>query len=210
MSRFLIPLADYNRIHQVAHGVLRDVANVERACIFFASFGAYILNKHYRIPARVVAGAFGLCVSDKPDVAFFGKEPDGTIGAAADDAFHMWILTETHVIDFMAPVFAEAFGSVRPDVRIPRRMLQRRRDSESESPDGLRAPGDFITYPDPALTDALVDNFLKRPGNQDLVFVGEAWFGSRRAKQEPKFAMRDSHGQVFDLTLPSTAANGAW
>lgn len=172
MKKFLITLAEYNRIYQVARGVIEGVGTAEKSCIFFASFGAYILNKHYKIPARAVADGYALCVSDEPKVAFFGKDEDGRM-VSASDGFHMWVLTRTHVIDFMAPIFPETFAPAMPGFAMPRRMLQRELSTEATSLDGLRKTGDFITLPDPDLTESLIDNFLQREMNTDLLMIAE-------------------------------------
>lgn len=208
-KKFLLPLDQYNRIHQVAHGVLEQVATVERACVFFACFGSYLLNKHYRIPATAVAGAFALCVNDRQQGVFFGKDKNGAFNSS-DDGFHMWIQTKTHIIDFMAPIFPECFAPVDPTIAVPRRMLQRPIGTEAASTANLKRPGDFVTFPNPELSEALTDNFLGRAANTDLLMVGEAWFGSPRARQQPSFAMVNDEGQVHRLSLPGTRATGAW
>ncbi len=210
MTRFLLPLAEYNRIYQVAHGVLEDIANAERACIFFASFGALVLNKHYKIPARAVAGAFALCVSDRPEIAFFGKRDDDGALLSNSAGFHMWIQTQTHIVDFMAPIFPEAFANTLPGTVIPRKMLQKRLVDELPSAADLKAPGDTIGYPDPTLTQELIDNFFDRPANTDLLQIADAWFAGRRAKQTSSFAMQNDLGQVHRLTLPHSIATGSW
>ena len=112
-TRLILPNSEYNRIYQVAHGVLQELRSVEKSCIFFATFGASILRQHYNIPARVVAGAFALCVGEGPDVVVFGEDsPEGVIASHA--GFHVWVQTHTHIIDFMAPVFSEAFAAAGP------------------------------------------------------------------------------------------------
>lgn len=209
MSKFLIPLADYNRIYQVAHGVLQHIATAERACVFFAAFGAYVLNEHYNIPARVVAGALGLCTSDVPEVAFFGKIENRRL-LSGSDAFHMWVQTKTHVIDFMAPIFPETFAHQHPQAAVPRKMFQRRMTEDVGGPAALKKVGDFTGYPDPVLTQELVDHFFDRPHNGDLLRVAIAWYGNRRAKQAPTFAMQNDEGRVYELVLPTTVATGAW
>lgn len=209
MSRFQLTLSEYNRVHQTARGVLEGIATAERSCIFFASFGAYILSKHYKIPARAVAGSFALCVSDEPKVAFFGKDDGGRM-VSASDGFHMWVQTHTHIIDFMAPIFPETFAEAMPETVFPRKMLQRQIATEATSLDALRVSGDFITLPDPELTESLIDNFLGRPANGDLLMIAEKWFGSRRGKQPRAFAMMNDLGEVQHLSLPMTVATGTW
>lgn len=211
MSKFLLPLTEFNRIYQVAHGVLQGVpdANAGKACTFFATFGAYILNKEYKIPARVVAGAFSFCLSDADEIAFFGKLDNDRL-ASASDAFHMWIQTETHVVDFMAPIYREAFSDNPTATVLPRKMMQRLLRDEAPSLDALACPGDFRYFPDLDLTQELVDHFFDRPANTDLIQIAIAWFGSRRANQARNFAMRDEKGTATQLTLATTVANGAW
>ena len=133
MSKFLLKLDEYNRIHQVVHGVVKDEGDAGRACTFFAMIGSLILNKHYGIAARPVAGAFLLCVEPGKNVVY-GRDDGGKIGFD-QDAFHMWVQTETHIIDFMAPIFRESFAAAQPDIVIPRKMFQKR---ISVSADGTR------------------------------------------------------------------------
>lgn len=202
-------LKEYNRIYQVGDGVLQAVTRSEKACIFFACFGAMVLNKHYKIPARAVAGGFAICINDEPQVAFFGQRGDGRVVTSAD-GFHMWVQTETHIIDFMAPIFPEAFADADQPLRVPRRMFQRARASEAESLNALNAPGDYFTLPDAELTEMLIDRFLNRAMDTDLLLAADQWFGDRRKDQQKSMVLGDSAGAPHTLTLPSTVATGAW
>jgi len=202
-------LSEYNRIYQVAHGVARDVGRAEKGCIFFNCFGAMILNKHYKIPARAVAGGFALCANDNPEVAFFGQI-NGRKVATSSDGFHVWVQTKTHIIDFMAPIYPEAFADATPKLSIPRKMFQREIATEAKFLDDLASEGDFFTLPDPGLTERLIDKFLGRAQNTDLLNVGDVWFGNRRKDQKKTFAMQDDLGKVLELSLPRTVAVGAW
>lgn len=207
MSRFLIPISDYNRIYQVIHGVRGALEGSEKSCIFFASVGAYLLNTKFGIKASAVAGMFAFCANDTPELAYFGEEEDEHI-VSSERGFHMWVQTETHIIDFMAPIFPEAFAE--RGLTIPRKMFQRTLSSESENLSALRAPGDFFTNPNPELTDTLVDRFLSTPSARDLIGVTDAWFGKRRQSQARSFQMADSTGERFDLTLPRTTVSSSW
>lgn len=211
LARLLLPLSDYNRVYQVVHGVIRDLGTAERSCIHFATMGAYLLNKHYKVPARVVAGAFGLCVNGGaiPDVAFFGRQDAGLLSSDGS-GFHMWIQTETHLIDFMAPIFPEAFAEHGATFGTPRKMLQRPLAEEAAALANLATPGDFYAMPNLDLTQELADEFFDRVVNGDLMKVADAWFGKRTGKQKPSIMMGDSHGPPIRLSLPSTIATGAW
>lgn len=207
MSRYLIPLSDYNRIYQVAHGVSRAFGGSEKGCIFFACVGALILNKQYRIKASAVGGAFAFCVNDTPEMAFFGEDKGSTI-TSSENGFHMWIQTETHIIDFMAPIFPEAFAD--KGLTVPRKMFQRPLSTEAASLDAMATPGDFYAMPNPELTHSLLDRFLSRPASGDLLQVAETWFGNRRKPQVKSLEMGDSEGDRYSLTLPTTVASGSW
>lgn len=209
MEKLPLTLSEYNRVHQTARGVLDGVPAPERSCIFFAVYGTYILKKHYKIPARPIAGGFALCVDDEPSVMCFGKVDGGRI-VAASDGFHMWVQTPTHIIDFMAPIFREALGNSLPGVVVPRKMLQRPTGTEATTHNGMKATGDFITLPDPELTQALIRDFVAVQANKDLLLIAEEWFGSPRVKQQQTLAMVNDLGEVFPLSLPTTIATGIW
>ncbi|CAM3054400.1 DUF2026 domain-containing protein [Arthrobacter sp. TPD3018] len=208
MSTFLLPLSEFNRIHQVIHGTIKDEGNPGKACTLFACIGALILNKHYKIPARAVAGGFALCVEPEK-VMFFGRDGGGTV-EFDEDGFHMWVQTETHVIDFMSPLYQEAFQDVQQEVAIPRRMLQKRLSDEAPDLNQLKKAGDYFTMPDPELSERLIDHVLDRPINTDIIHIAETWFGTRRGKQKPSLTIGSNDGLVRDLRLPATVARGAW
>lgn len=203
MSRYLMTLQEYNRIYQVAAGVLSAVTRPEKACIFFACFGSMALNKHYKIPARAVAGGFALCVNDEPQVAFFGQPADGRVVTSAD-GFHMWVQTETHIIDFMAPMFPEAFADADQTLRVPRRMFQRTRASQAQSLNALNAPGDYYTLPDIELTEMLTDRFLNRAMDTDLLLAADHWFGDHRKDQQKSMVTEDSAGAPHSHSVLTT------
>jgi hypothetical protein len=206
-----LPITEYNRVYQVIHGVLLGIpeANAENACTFFATFGAYILKREYGIDARVVAGAFSFAMSDADGIAFFGKIENDQL-VSADDAFHMWVQTKTHVFDFMAPIYREAFAASPGAALLPRKMMQRCLEDEAPSLDGLRQAGDFRCHPNPDLTQELLEHFYHRQLNTDLLGVALTWYGEARARQASTFAMADENGAVTYLALANTTANGAW
>lgn len=209
MKNFALPLSDYKRIYRIGHGAIRALSDAEKSCIFFSIFGSFILNKHYKIPSRPVAGVFSLCVNDKPTVASFGQMEEQII-TSNESGFHMWVQTEHHIIDFMAPLFPVTFAPQLEGEVIPSLMFQRLRASEAENPDSLTGVGDFITYPNIELTEMLIDRFLKRSTTTDLLQVADTWFGSRRGKTKKSLKIQDSQEGVIELTFPETAISGSW
>lgn len=208
MNKFLLTMAEFNRVHQVIHGAIRAEGNPGRACTFFACIGALILNKHYGMKARAVAGGFAMCVEPEKNL-FFGRDAGGRIELDTD-AFHMWIETPTHIIDFMSPVFHEAFEEVQSDVIIPRMMFQKRHEDEAANLDDLHRPGDFYVIPDTDLTERLIDSILERDLNRDFFHIVDRWFGKRRGKQRSTMTIGSNDGIIRELRLPETVARGAW
>ncbi len=209
MSKFPLTLSEYNRVHQVIHGVVRAEGTAEKACTFFSIVGTYLLKKHFGMKARAVAGGFALCVEEGSRCLFYGKDAGGRF-SWGDDAFHMWIQTETHIIDFMAPIYAESFAEAKPDITIPRKMFQKPISEDKQSLDELVTAGDFMVFPDPELSDQLIDHFLGRAVNTDLLGIADTWFGSRRGKQQPTLPIGSNDGIVHQLTLPATIARSPW
>lgn len=208
MSNFLLPMSEFNRIHQVIHGTIKEEGNPGKACTLFACIGALILNKHYKIPARAVAGGFAICVEPGKNM-YFGRDGGGVV-EIDEDGFHMWVQTEKHIMDFMSPVYQEAFEEVQQDTIIPRRMFQKRLVDEAPSLDDLDKAGDFYAMPDPDLSERMIDRILGRPLNTDIIQIADTWFGARRGKQKPSLTIGSNDGIIRELRLPNALARGAW
>lgn len=206
--RLQLSLPEYGRIYEVIYSVLDGRANTPFACMFFAAAGVLILNKHYKIPARAVAGAFLLCTDTAPWVISIAKNEDGMV-TSDRDGFHMWVQTDTHVIDFMAPIFNEAIKGRGYPSNVPRKMFQRPLSAEVESIDQLRTPGDYFTMPNIELTDELVDSLLARPTNVDLLNAVDRWFKKYPSKLDDLSLLNDL-GEVHKLTLSAPRVSGAW
>lgn len=207
-AKLLLTLPEYRRIYEVIYSVLEGRANTPFACMFFAAAGALILNKHYRIPARAVAGAFLLCTDPAPSVISIAKNDDGMV-TSDRDGFHMWVQTETHVIDFMSPIFNEAVKGKGYPGTVPRKMFQRPLSAEVESIEQLRAPGDYFTIPDIELTSELIDSLFDRPANVDLLNAVERWF-KKYPKKLDELSLLNDLGEIYKLTLRAPAISGAW
>lgn len=203
-----LTLPEYNRVYEIIFSVLEGRARTPFACMFFAAAGALILNKHYKIPARAVAGAFLLCADPAPSVISIAKNEGGVV-TSDRDGFHMWVQTETHVIDFMAPIFNEAIKGKGYTGVLPRKMFQRPLSLESESIDELHAPGSYFTMPNIELTDELVDSLFDRPANVDLLNAVDRWF-KKYPKKLDDLSLLNDLGEVHKLTLSAPRISGAW
>ena len=207
-QKLQLTLPEYNRIFEIIYSVLEGRAKTPFACMFFAAAGALILNKHYKTPARAVAGAFLLCTDPTPSVISIAKNEDGMV-TSDRYGFHMWVQTETHVIDFMAPIFNEAIEGKGYSSAVPRKMFQRPLSSEVESIDKLHASGDYFTLPNIELTDELVDSLLDRPTSVDLLNAVDRWF-KKYPKKLDDLSLLNDLGEVHKLTLSAPRISGAW
>lgn len=203
-----LTLPEYRRIYEVIYSVLDSRANTSYACTFFAITGAFILKEHYKIPARPVAGAFLLCVDPTPSVLSFAKNEDGMVTSDLD-GFHVWVQTETHVIDFMAPIFDESLKGKGFPRSVPRKMFQRPLSAEVEAIDDLRAPGDYFTLPNIELTNDRVQTFMDRPSHMDLLEAANRWF-KKYPKKLDDLSLMNELGEVAKLTLRAPSIAEAW
>lgn len=205
-SKLILTLPEYERIYGVIYSVLDGRADVPHACMFFSIVGSFILNKHYQIAARPVAGAFLLGVDSVPRVATFGKL-EGNDVTSDKDGFHMWVQTEKHVVDFMAPIFNEAVGN--KDLIVPRNMFQRLIGDEVASPDSIAKSGDYFTMPSPELSDHFVETFLDRASHRDLLAACDRWF-KKYPKKLDDLCLMDDCGETYPLMLNAPPISGVW
>lgn len=199
---------EYDRIYEVIYSVLEGWANTPFACMFFATAGALILNKHYKISARPVAGGFLLCADSTPSVISIAKNENGLISSDID-GYHMWVQTQTRVIDFMAPIFNESIKGKGHSFTVPRKMFQRPLSTESESIDAISIPGDYFTLPNIELTNERIQSFMDRTSHMDLLNAVDRWF-KKHPKKLDDLSLLNDLGEVAKLTLNAPPISGAW
>lgn len=204
-----LPLRDYERAFRVIHSVVEaSDRQATRACILLSCAGAYLLKKFYNIPCRVVAGAALYRVGpNEVDLAVIGAMRDGHPFSDREN-FHMWIQTETHAIDFQAPVFREAIGDMIGGFKIPRLMFQR---GILEQCDGnFELLGDFDLFPNIELTEELTEAFFSRNEGPDLVMCCESWFTRPPKPIQRDLALASSDGIIKKISLSPIRLTGAW
>lgn len=206
--RHILTLPDYKRIFGTIYSILEGRADTPHACLFFASAGALILNKYYKVPARAVGGSFMLCTDADPSVIVFGEVVDGVL-ESNDNWFHFWVQTEHHIIDFMAPVYGDGTKNYGSTKRVERKMFSKEITSEVDSPNGLVAPGDYFTNPNLELTEELIDNFLGHQLNMDLLQACDMWF-EKHPKKMRDISLKDETGSVHEVQFKFPTITGAW
>ncbi|NOT88630.1 MAG: DUF2026 family protein [Lysobacter sp.] len=212
----LIRIKDYERIHDIAHAVLKGQQSIpHKSCLFFSMAGAYILSTRLKIEARPVAGAAFYCVSkstDKSDILSFAKvkKDDGTMAVDSDeDSFHCWVESEDWIIDFTAPLFNFSAQEAGFESPVPRRMFQKKKVEMNDSPNLERA-GDFFLLPNQHLTNELLEKNLIRNDVRDLLDICSQWFmpADRKMRQELKIGSSD--GKITQMRIVPASLNSKW
>lgn len=206
-----ITLADYVRIHSVARAVMDGLnANTTKACIFFSLAGAYLLNKHHRLNANMVAGAAVYCLGgDPPDAITYARIENDEL-VSDDDAFHCWVECEGWAIDFMAPLFGEVLRTHKPQTRTALKMFQRPLATMVDSIANVGEAGDFMLRRNPELTLDKLHRAIAKPQTGDLVEACADWYRPTPKKLKPSLMLASNDGTVVTLQLKPPVLVGAW
>ena len=70
----------------------------------------FLIERALKIPAKPVMGSAFILVDDPSDtvLSFSNVSQDGTFSSNSN-AFHCWVETQEHIIDFTAPVYKKYF-----------------------------------------------------------------------------------------------------
>lgn len=204
-------MADYQRIHQVIRTVLDGAdAHTERACIFFCIVGAFLLKEIYKKNAVPIAGAAFYFLDDKSGLtAAFASMNNNEI-ASSNKAFHCWIQCEGYIVDFMAPIFRESLKTSGHDNAVARKMFQKKLVNMAPSPNEMSMAGDFYHLPDIQLTQDMLQSFMQKNSNKDLLKVCMTWY-----KKPPKpipqvLGLQSDDGKSVNMNLCKVELTGAW
>lgn len=202
-------------MHRVIASVLNSVeANTPRACLFFAVAGAFLIETIHKRPARPVVGAAFYRINEATGftMAYGRLESENGMGVVSSDegAFHCWIESDGMVIDLMAPLFHESVRSAGRTESVVRKMFQRPKVAMAQSPYELEKEGDFFLQPDPTLGVSLLNGFMIKPANGDLVKVCEYWYRPLPKAMQSTIQMGSDDGSVRDIRLNPVSLVGAW
>lgn len=204
-------MADYQRIHQVIYTVL-DSADKSTAggCIFFSIFGAYMLETIYKKKAIPVAGSAFYLLDNESGITSSFAHMDGEIITSSKQAFHCWIQCEGYVIDFMAPVFKESLQSKGYINNVPRKMFQKKLTNMSSNWDELMEEGDFYHLPNIDLTKDILQSFMSKHSNKDLLNVCLSWYTKPPKAILNTLGLMSDDGTRVNMKLNKLELVGAW
>lgn len=206
----VIKLRDYLRIHGIVTALLdNEDAKTERACLYYASYGAYILHKYFELDAVVVSGAAAYHLNDSENILFFGDIHDGFV-VSHENAFHAWVLVEEYLIDFMAPTFSRITGDKGCVITYPSRMLQKPLALMKSSPNDLAKPGDFFLLQNPELTQSHASFLTSKPIHGDLAEMAIHWFRKTPQKILPQIGVKNQSGEIQQVKYEEARLSGVW
>ncbi|AZD23315.1 hypothetical protein C4K24_4020 [Pseudomonas chlororaphis subsp. aurantiaca] len=207
-----ITIPEYNRIFQVIHSVstaFDDRSGV--SCLFYNTVGAFLLEKSLGVAARAVMGAAFFRVDDATNtILCFGDCGEDGVIKGTQDGFHCWVETESHIIDFTAPMYRKYLTDLGGDIKLPRKMFQKRKELMAQSHENLNIEGDYFVESNPELSLELALKGARNPEMGDLADACLKWFKRPPKKIRSSLPLMSNHGQLIEIKLTGLSVLGAW
>lgn len=205
-----ITLPDYFRIYSVIHAVLKsEMQDTNKSCVFYNYCGAYILNEHYRISAKVYSGSAAYHLGNE-NVLGFGKMEGNTLSSNSEE-FHTWIEADGWLIDFMAPEFPNVLKELTPGVVVPRKMMQKQLSKMVEDAGDISEAGEFLLLPNMDVTNAVRSHIEKQAAFIDLLYICSKWYNKKAEKMPRAIQISKGSGSFKNVNLNGISPIiGAW
>ncbi|MES5098829.1 DUF2026 family protein [Agrobacterium sp. BA1120] len=201
----LIKQTDYHRIYRVINSLLsNENADPTTASMYFSTFGAFILEHHYKVKAKPKGGlaAYNL---DGKRILFADHRDDGHVTGAGEN-FHCWVEADGWAIDFMAPAFSQAAA----ELAVPAKMFQRPLSSMAPSINDLNQSGDFFYKSEPEATARRFADWRKQAMIGDLASIAAGWFRKSPKQMQSSISVSDQSKESRIIPLSGNALTGAW
>lgn len=201
----LIKQTDYHRIYRVINSLLvNENADPASASMYFSTFGAFILEHHYKVKAKPKGGLAAYNLDGKM-ILFADHRDDGHVTGAGEN-FHCWVEADGWAIDFMAPAFAEAAQGLS----VPSKMFQRPLSDMAASINDLSQSGDFYYKSEPEATARRFADWRKHAMIGDLASVAAGWFRKSPRQMQSSISVVDQSDKSTTIPLVGHALQGAW
>ena len=205
-----ISLTNYVRIHSIITAILNNEdARIDKACLYYASFGAFILSEKLGIDARMVTGVAAYHLGDNGNILTFG-ERDGDLVKASKTGFHAWVVADGWLIDFMAPIFGTAEFMPDKNTSFEAKMLQKPISDMKDDISSISTQGDFFLLPDGPLTMEHYSFMHSKPMIGDLAEICCKWFVKAPGNIPPSIGIGNKQGDVNFISYEPVKLNGVW
>lgn len=201
----LVKQSDYHRIYKVINSLVDNgQPHSAGACMFFATFGAFILKQQYKVEATVRGGlaAYNL---DGTLLLFGDHREDGYVSGAGAN-YHCWVEAEGWAIDFMAPAFADSAAHLG----VPSKMFQKPLASMAPTINDLRNSGDFFYRAEPQAMARRFADWQKEKVIGDLATIAANWFRKSPKAIQAAIAATDRQGKPVSIPLRGHVLAGTW
>ncbi len=201
----LIKQSDYHRIYRVIHSLLTaNNADPATAAMYFSTFGAFILEHHFKIKAKPKGGLAAYNLGGTL-MLFADHREDGHVTGAGEN-FHCWVEADGWAIDFMSP----AFPQTAPDLSVPAKMFQRPLSAMAAGINDLTASGDFFYQPEPDSMARRFADWHKHAAIGDLASVAAGWFRKSPRQMPATLSVSDRDGKARAIALSGNMLAGSW
>lgn len=209
-NTFPLSLPNYERIFRILHSViLNESVDISKSCLYFSFFGAAILNKHFDIVAKPIAGLSIYKLDPSIDVFALGLKCDGNL-SSSKEGFHCWVQAEDWIVDFMSPLFSEMWQKEGNTKQFERKMFQKPLSDMAASPSDIINAGDFFNHPNLELTQNFIKQFLSIPIYSDLAYISVKWFKKFPKKIRKSIGIGSSGGGLKSVSISRLRVTGAW
>lgn len=200
-------LPEYEKVFRILHGVAAYANKGQPpSCLFYNVTGAIILSKIYGIDARPLMGAAFIKVNAESGFTLAFAESDFDSCRSSADAFHCWIETPSHILDFTSPIYSAYPNSTT----LPNKMFQKEKGAMSGSQFELDSAGDFYFEPNLSLTrDRLQAGFQNNKFN-DFAHISVEWAKLSAKKLLTQMKIQADDGEVIELKVSGINLVGAW
>ncbi|WP_416407338.1 DUF2026 family protein [Agrobacterium rosae] len=201
----LIKQTDYHRIYRVINSLLiNENADPTTASMYFSTFGAFILEHHYKVKAKPKGGLAAYNLDGKL-ILFADHRDDGHVTGAGEN-FHCWVEADGWAIDFMAPTFTQAAR----DLSVPSKMFQKPLSSMAPSINDLAKSGDFFYKSEPEASARRFADWRKQAMIGDLATIAAGWFRKSPKQMQTSISVSDNKGQSIIIPLSGNSLVGIW
>ncbi|WP_421359445.1 DUF2026 family protein [Agrobacterium rosae] len=201
----LIKQTDYHRIYRVINSLLiNENADPTTASMYFSTFGAFILEHHYKVKAKPKGGLAAYNLDGKL-ILFADHRDDGHVTGAGEN-FHCWVEADGWAIDFMAPTFTQAAR----DLSVPSKMFQKPLSSMAPSINDLTKSGDFFYKSEPEASARRFADWRKQAMIGDLATIAAGWFRKSPKQMQTSISVSDNKGQSSIIPLSGHSLVGSW
>ncbi len=203
-----ISFKDYERIYKTIHSIVEaEGGKVAHACLYFSIMGAYLLNEHYRLHAKVYGGGAIYQLGGDKRKLMFGEIKDNVF-TSGPDGFHLWIEVDGWLIDFMAPNFP--LLPTESNSGLETRLLMLPLTENKNRLSNFSEGNEFLLLHNNALANEVIDQFFSYPANKDFLDIAINWFCKPSKKMKKGLELCDQNGCSKPVAFTGRSLIGAW